>query len=84
MYQVKVTVCANWLEINSHFVPADQEFLEQHDNMYMISTTLALCEGNPLDSPQVDSPHKGPAMWNIGVLFAINLNELLNKQLSCQ
>ena len=79
MHQVKVTVCANWLEINSHFVPADQEFLEQHGNMYIISTILALCEENP-----VDSPHKDPALWSTEVLFVTNPDELLNKQLSCQ
>ena len=32
---------------------------------YMSSALLALCEGNPPDKWQADSPHKGPAMQKI-------------------
>ena len=29
----------------------------------------------------VDSPHKGPVMWGLDVVFVVSLNKLLNKQL---
>ena len=33
-----------------------------------LSKLLALCEGNP----PVDSPHKGPVMWNFDVFFVVS------------
>ena len=43
----------------------------------MMSTLLALCEGNPPVTPVVP-PHKGPIVWS----FDVSLNKLSNKQSS--
>ena len=46
-----------------------------HHDLGMCSASLALCEGNPLDSP-----HKGPVKQSFVVFFAVNLNKPLSKQ----
>ena len=33
---------------------------------------------------RVDSPYKGPVMWNLDVFFDVNLNNLFIKQSNCQ
>ena len=32
----------------------------------------------------VDSPHKGPIMWNFQYFFVVSLSKLLNRQWSCR
>ena len=46
-----------------------------HHNMEILFALLALCEGNP---PEVDSPHKGPAMQILDIFVVVSLNELLS------
>ena len=45
----------------------------------MLSTWLALCEGNP-----IGFPHKEPVMWSFDAYFDVSLCKLLNRQWSCQ
>ena len=42
--------------------------------MERLSMLLALCEG--IHQLLVDSPHKGPVMWNYDVFFDVNMNKL--------
>ena len=46
-------------------------------NMKILSIVLAFCEGNPLVIPGF--PHKGPIMHNLGVIFAVCMDELWRK-----
>ena len=48
----------------------------KYHEMEMLSTLLALCGRNP-QVTQVDSPHKGPLMWNLdaSVLLAKNVEQ---------
>ena len=64
-----------------HYYPSIWRFVI-HYGMEMLSTLLALCEGNP-PSP-VDSPHKGPVMRGFDVFFYVSQNKLCDKQPSCQ
>ena len=65
------TLLINW------FVWCSYQMAWWCSDMEMASTLLALCVGNPLDSP-----HKGPVMWSFCVNFVTSLNKLLNNAVS--